>query len=524
MTGRSGPRAAPAIGLVDYGAGNLRSVQAAIARTGAPWRIVARPEDLRDLAAVILPGVGRFGTAAERLREAGLDRPLREFALSGRPFLGICLGMQLLFESSDEDPGVPGLAVLPGRVRRLDTARLPHIGWATVERPAGERAGLFEGLPRRFDAYFAHSFALPATAAGIVALACAPGPFAAAAGAGAAWGVQFHPEKSAEHGRRIIDNFVALARRPPDAAAAPGPARDPTESWSGTEAWSGRKPGPGTKPQSGTAPGSGTRPESGTAPDPGERPAGRMRRIIPCLDVQDGRVVKGIRFAGLRDAGDPVERAVAYDQDGADEICLLDIGASHDGRRLLLDLVERVASRLTVPLSVGGGVRGLDAMRDLLLAGADRVSIGTAACLDPGLVERAAGAFGRQFVIVSIDARRSGAGWEVTTHGGRRPAGRDAVAWARQAERLGAGEILLNAMDADGTRAGYDTLLTRTVVRAVRVPVVASGGAGTSADMARVLKDGGADAALAASIFHDGRIGIRRAKHDIARAGVRVRL
>jgi cyclase len=249
----------------------------------------------------------------------------------------------------------------------------------------------------------------------------------------------------------------------------------------------------------------------------------RARRVIPCLDIQGGRVVKGVRFRDLRDAGDPVERAVAYDRDGADEICLLDVAASQEERGPSFDLVGRVADALTVPFTVGGGIRDLEQMRRLLLAGADRVSIGTAALDDPGLIGRAAEAFGCQFVIVSIDARRSGDRWEVTSHGGRRARGVEAVAWAREAERLGAGEILLNAMDADGTRGGYDIALTRAVSRAVRVPVIASGGAGGPEDMARVLLEGEADAALAASIFHDGSVPIRRAKEILRTAGVVVR-
>jgi len=249
----------------------------------------------------------------------------------------------------------------------------------------------------------------------------------------------------------------------------------------------------------------------------------RARRVIPCLDIQGGRVVKGVRFRDLRDAGDPVERARAYDADGADEVCFLDISASQEERRPLVDLVGRVADELSVPFSVGGGIRDIEQMRRLLLAGADRVSIGTAAIDDPPLITRAAAAFGSQFVIVSIDALRRAGGWEVTSHGGRRPRGREAVDWAREVERLGAGEILLNAMDADGTRLGYDIPLTRAVARAVRIPVIASGGAGTPEDMARVLLEGEADAALAASIFHDGSVTIRQAKQVMARAGVVVR-
>jgi len=249
----------------------------------------------------------------------------------------------------------------------------------------------------------------------------------------------------------------------------------------------------------------------------------RARRIIPCLDVRAGRVVKGVRFRHLRDAGDPVERARAYDADGADELCLLDVSATPEDRAPLFDLVGRVADALSVPLTVGGGIRTIAAMRRLLLSGADRVSIGTAAIEDPSLVTRAAEAFGRQFVIVSIDAVRSGPRWEVTSHGGRRRRGLDAVAWALEAERLGAGEILLNAIDADGTRGGYDLPLTRAVARAVRVPVIASGGAGGPGDLAAVLSEGEAEAALAASIFHDGSLSIRQVKRALRAAGIVVR-
>ena len=463
------------IGIVDYGAGNLKNVEAAVTRAGASSRLVARPADLEGIERLILPGVGRFAAAAERLRGAELFAPLRDFARSGRPFLGICVGMQLLFEESEEDPGVPGLGLIPGRVERLRTARLPHIGWARVT-PAGRGPVSFR---EPFDAYFAHSYVVRAEHPDAAALAEQPARFAAAVASGATWGVQFHPEKSAFAGQAFIRSFVSG-----------GPAR-----------WEAPSPAAGTD-----------------SPD-----AGRMRRIIPCLDVKGGRVVKGVRFRDLKDAGDPVERAAAYDRDGADEVCLLDISASPEERRPLPDLIERVARRLTVPLSVGGGVRSVEEMRILLLAGADRVSIGTAACADPDLVRRAAEAFGSQFVIVSIDARRAGDAAEVTTHGGTRRTGRDAVAWAREVERLGAGEILLNAMEADGTRAGYDVDLTRRVARAVHIPVIASGGAGDAADMARVLIEGEADAALAASIFHDGSVTIRDAKAVLQAAGVPVR-
>jgi cyclase len=249
------------------------------------------------------------------------------------------------------------------------------------------------------------------------------------------------------------------------------------------------------------------------------------KRVIPCLDVQEGRVVKGVRFVGLRDAGDPVEQAARYDAEGADEIALLDIRASHEGRGTLLDVVARTADVVFVPLTVGGGVRGEDDVRALLSAGADKVSINTAAVTTPELVRRCSGAWGAQAIVVAVDAKRraDGGGWEVFVHGGRTPTGLDAVAWAEQAARLGAGEILLTSMDRDGTLAGYDIALTRAVSDAVPIPVIASGGVGTLEHLRAGLVEGHASAVLAASIFHDGKHSVAEAKAFLARAGVPVR-
>ena len=248
------------------------------------------------------------------------------------------------------------------------------------------------------------------------------------------------------------------------------------------------------------------------------------RRIIPCLDVKAGRVVKGVQFVQLRDAGDPVECAARYDREGADEITFLDITASSDERPILLDVVERTAAEIAVPLTVGGGVRELRDVRDLLGAGADKVCVNTAAVHDPAFVGRVADAYGSQALVVAIDARRvEGGGFEVYTHGGRRPTGTDAIAWAAEVSRLGAGEILLTSMDRDGTRDGYDLALTRAVVDAVGVPVIASGGVGGPAHVRDGLVDGGADAALAASIFHDGEFTIGQVKEYLAARGVPVR-
>jgi cyclase len=252
------------------------------------------------------------------------------------------------------------------------------------------------------------------------------------------------------------------------------------------------------------------------------------RRIIPCLDVKDGRVVKGVRFVNLVDAGDPVEVASRYDAEGADELCFLDITASHEGRPIILDVVARTAERVFMPLTVGGGVRTVDDVRALLKAGADKVSFNTAAVARPEVVGEAAERFGTQCVVVAIDARRRVAddparGWEVFTHGGRTPTGLDAVAWAARMEAAGAGEILLTSMDRDGTRLGYDLELTRAVVECVGIPVIASGGAGSLDDLHAGLTVGGASAALVASLFHYGEHTVREAKTHLRARGVPVR-
>lgn len=250
-----------------------------------------------------------------------------------------------------------------------------------------------------------------------------------------------------------------------------------------------------------------------------------QKRIIPCLDVTGGRVVKGTNFIDLRDAGDPVELAAFYDREGADELVFLDITASSDGRRTTLEMVYRTAGEVFIPYTVGGGIRSLEDIRATLGAGADKISINTAAVNNPGLVAEAAGRFGSQCIVVAIDARQREPGsWEVYIHGGRTPTGVDAVEWARRVESLGAGEILLTSMDRDGTKDGYDIALTRTIARAVNIPVIASGGVGTLEHIAEGLSEGEADAALAASIYHFGEYSIMETKEFLSARGLPVRI
>jgi cyclase len=248
------------------------------------------------------------------------------------------------------------------------------------------------------------------------------------------------------------------------------------------------------------------------------------KRIIPCLDVTAGRVVKGVNFIALRDAGDPVEIARRYDEQGADELTFLDITASSDERDMILHMIEAVADQVFIPLTVGGGVRAVEDVRRLLNAGADKVAINTAGILDPGLLEQSASRYGSQCIVCAIDAKASAPGrWEVFTHGGRRPTGMDAIEWARRVTALGVGEILLTSMDRDGTRAGFDLELTRAVSDAVTIPVIASGGVGTLDDLADGVTIGRADAVLAASIFHFGEFTVAQAKAVMAARGIPVR-
>ncbi|MCB0065240.1 MAG: imidazole glycerol phosphate synthase subunit HisF [Caldilineaceae bacterium] len=256
------------------------------------------------------------------------------------------------------------------------------------------------------------------------------------------------------------------------------------------------------------------------------------KRIIPCLDVKDGRVVKGVNFIDLIDAGDPVEQGKIYDREGADELVFLDITATHEARDIMIDMVRRVADTVFIPFTVGGGIRTVEDMRALLLAGADKVSINSAAVKNPQLIQEAAKRFGSQCIVVAIDARRRqgderrarGEGWDVYVSGGRINTGLDAVAWAKEVERMGAGEILLTSMDGDGTKEGYDVSLTRAISEAVTIPVIASGGAGQPDHFVAALTDGGAAAALAASLFHFKELSIQQVKEHVAAAGVPIRM
>lgn len=464
------------IAVVDYGGGNAASMCKALRALGAEPRLTSEPAALRQADRLVLPGVGHFGSLLAALDARGLRAPLRDFIASGRPFLGVCVGLQALYEGSEEAPAAQGFGLLPGRVRRLQgDMKIPHVGWGSLvcDRPSRLLAGA--GLAPSF--YFTHSYVAP-LGESTTYRAHYPDAFTAVAESGNIFAVQFHPEKSGAAGMAVLANFLTLPRVAPVSIPAAPPSRAPA------------------------------------------------RRIIPCLDVRGGRVVKGVQFLRLRDSGSPAELAAAYNRLGADELVLLDITASREERPTLLATVREVARELWIPFCVGGGVRARADAAEILAAGADKVAVNTAALARPELITELAAAFGSQAVVAALDARaRPGAsGWDVFSHGGHRPAGRDAVAWAREAESRGAGEILLTSMDRDGTKEGFDCALTAAVSQAVSIPVIASGGGGRLEDFAAVFTRGRADAALAASIFHFGEVGIQELKAGLAARGVSVRL
>jgi imidazole glycerol-phosphate synthase subunit HisF len=454
--------------VVDSGVANLASISGAFRRLGAVATVTSDAAVVRQASRVVLPGVGAFGAGMTALRANGLDAAIRDVASREVPLLGICLGMQLLCEASEETPDVRGLGLIAGTCRRLPSdVRIPHLGWNSV-RAGPDARFLTSGV-----AAFANSYALRESPAGWAPAWSTHGvPFVAALERGSILACQFHPELSSAYGAALLDRWLTG--------------------------------------------------QSAFAADELNEAPGLRRRLIPCLDVRDGRVVKGIQFQNLRDAGDPAEQAARYEREGADEIVILDVAASVAGRGTQLETVRRVRESIRIPLTVGGGVRSVDDARQLLGAGADKVSVNTAAVGRPALLTELALAFGCQCVVLAIDARLAAGQWNVLVLGGREAALPDAVAWAREGEQRGAGEILLTSWDRDGTRAGHDIDLLRAVSDAVRVPVIASGGVGTREHVAAAFA-AGADAVLAASVFHDGDETVNGIKADLAGRGIEVR-
>ena len=479
------------LAVVDSGVANLASVQSAFGALGVESVVTQDPDVVTAASHVVLPGVGRFDAAMATLREHGLDRAVLDAHGAGTPLLAVCLGMQLLGERSDESPGARGLGIVGGTYERLPSSvRVPHLGWNRVESDASR------ALPSGMAA-FANSYCLTEAPPGWSAARTTHGiPFVSALARGRTLACQFHPELSGDFGMRLLRAWLTDEPLGGPAGARGRGARDSR--------------GPAVEP---LAPRSGRpRPELDEV----------ARRIVPCLDVKDGRVVKGVRFQNLRDSGDPAEQAGLYERQGADEIVVLDIAASPEAQKTRLDTVRAVRARLRIPLTVGGGVRSVADARQLLSAGADKVSVNTAAVRDPSLLERLTRAFGTQCIVLAIDARREGESWDTLVMGGRESTGTDAIEWAREGTGRGAGEILLTSWDRDGTRSGCDLELLRAAHGAVAVPVIASGGIGTPGDVAAAF-GAGADAVLAASVFHDQDLTVGDIKDFVRTEGVVVR-
>ena len=462
------------VAIIDSGVANLAAVESALTALGVEYSITADPTAVLDASHAVLPGVGRFSAGLETLRRHGLGEAVRQVHERGIPLLAVCLGMQMLGAGSDESPDTAGLGIVSGQFRRLpDSVRVPHLGWNQVS--SDEDSGLPSGT-----AAFANSFYLPEPPSGWHAAWTTHGAtFVSMLAKGRTLACQFHPELSGPFGMRLIKDWL-------DGVHTVDTDADPVG-------------GPNQAVWREVAP-----------------------RIVPCLDVKDGRVVKGIRFQNLRDAGDPADQAGEYERQGADEIVILDIGASAEARETQRETVRAVRRRIHIPLTVGGGVRSVDDARGLLAAGADKVSVNTAAVRDPSLLERLSQAFGTQCVVLAIDARRLGDSWDTLVIGGREATGIDAIEWGREGTHLGAGEILLTSWDRDGTRAGCDVDLLETMRRAVDVPVIASGGIGTPEDVATAFR-AGADAVLAASVFHDGDFTVGQIKTYVSEQGLAVR-
>ncbi len=482
----------PILVVASTGAANLASVVAMCERTGVEPVITKDPALAADAEKLLLPGVGAFGAAMESLAAGGMDRVLASRIEKRQPTMGICLGMQLFCKTSQEAPGVAGIAAVPARVERFSPRlALPQLGWNRVS-PCP-----VEGFVEAGWAYFANSYRITEVPEGYSCafstygerfIAALTAGFDAESGIPAILLCQFHPELSGAWGQRLFRRWMGLKADSVEIAANEGLERsdrisDPTPSSNRT-----------------------------------------ALRILPCLDIKGGRVVKGTKFQNLVDSGDPVELAARYEAEGADEIALLDISATIEERRTVLDSVAAVRKRLSIPISVGGGIRSVEDAERLLNAGADRVSVNSAAVRNPELVRDLAERFGVQCVIVAIDAaRKADGGWEVFIEAGKKGTGIDAVQWAKRCAALGAGEILLTSIDRDGTGLGYDEELIAAVARASGISVIASGGA---TQIPHFLKgaEAGANALLGAGAFHRGELSIRTLKQSLSASSMEVRL
>lgn len=462
------------VSIIDTACSNLASVCAGFERLGARVEVVRSARAVAEAERVVLPGVGSFARGMQRLRELELSEVLRTRCAEGRPLLAICLGMQLLATSSEEAPGVEGLGVVGDAVTRLvaEDRPWPQLSWNRVGA-FGTTAAAFPAVEAAFPlqwAFFANGYCFRRPpAAWQCARADYGAGFVAAMRRGALLACQFHPELSGSYGRALLASWLNQDEEGTQTRAA--------------------------------------------------------LRVIPCLDLDGGRVVKGVRFEELRDAGAPLERALLYESQGADELVLLDISATREARAHATEVVQAIRARVSIPITVGGGVRSVEDAGRLLEAGADKVAVNSAAVERPELLTELAESFGSQCVVASIDAAKrdaSAGAWEVKTRSGTHDSGLDAVSWAARASEAGAGELLVTSHDRDGTQSGYDCALLAEIRAVSERPIVASGGASTARDMADAVA-AGADAVLAASIFHDGLHSVASIKSELSQLGLELR-
>jgi cyclase len=463
----------PKVTILKTGSANLASVLAAFERLGCTTEVTSDPGETAKAEWLVVPGVGAFEPVVRFLKNTGLDDVLRTRIEAGRATLAICLGLQILADSSEEGQA-QGLGVFAVPVRRFpNSVVVPQLGWNRVQT-ASKGGFLDDG-----DAYFANSFCIDRVPEGWSAAWANHGePFVAALERGAVLACQFHPELSGQWGESLLKRW--LEQSTPQNQASKFNEKQVS------------------------------------------RETNLMRRVIPCLDVDSGRVVKGVKFSNLRDAGDPVELARNYAQQGADELVLLDVSATPEGRGNALDTVKQVRRVLDIPLTVGGGIRTLRDAEALLNAGADKIAVNTAAVTRPELLRELADRFGCQCTVLALDAATHEKGWRVVVRSGQDHLDLDVIRWSEFATQQGAGEILLTSWDRDGTQSGYDLDLLKAVSKAVAVPVIASGGARNAAHMAEAIK-AGADAVLAASILHDGDSTVGTLKARLKESGVEVR-
>ncbi|WP_395374144.1 imidazole glycerol phosphate synthase subunit HisH [Marinicella sp. W31] len=455
----------PKIGIIDLKSGNLLSIQTAIQEAGFETEIISEPNDQFD--ALVMPGQGRFAFIAEQLNQQGWRNFLDQWLASGKPLIGICVGMQILFENSAEDPQAKGLGWLPGQVQKLPHPKTPMVGWSQLHSSDNNLNNEY--------AYFVNSFAVPDSEF-TTAYSYYGGAFCAAVQKNNLYGFQFHPEKSGAFGRQLIADCLNKAQHQNTLTR-------------------------------------GSSDHSNLAP-----------RIIPCLDVAYGRVVKGTNFKQLQDMGDPVELAYTYEQQGADEVVFLDIKASIDNRDSALDMVYKVATTLSIPFTVGGGINVLDDVDRFFNAGADKVTINSAAVSNPKLINQVSEKYGRQSLIVAIDVNREADGSLcIYTHGGSRPVDKDYHQWLDEVVDRGAGEILLTAMHKDGTGSGFDCDLLAEFGNNYPVQIIASGGAKGPDDFVNAINSH-ADAVLAAGLFHRGEYTVKQIKEHLIQNHIAMRV